>query len=62
MWQVERDILCDVTHPFIVKLHFAFHTPAKLYLIVDFVRGLAVAVAVAHSVRPCVSCAESGSI
>jgi serine/threonine protein kinase len=36
---VERDILCDVDHPFIVKLHFAFHTPAKLYLIVDFVRG-----------------------
>ena len=36
--RVERDILKEVDHPFLVKLHYAFQTPTKLYLIVDFVR------------------------
>lgn len=35
----ERNILADVEHPFIVKLHYAFQTPGKLYLILDFLRG-----------------------
>lgn len=35
----ERNILADVGHPFIVKLHYAFQTPGKLYLILDFLRG-----------------------
>ena len=37
--KVERDILKEVDHPFLVKLHYAFQTPTKLYLIVDFVSG-----------------------
>lgn len=35
----ERNILADVGHEFIVKLHYAFQTPGKLYLILDFLRG-----------------------
>lgn len=35
----ERNILADVGHLFIVKLHYAFQTPGKLYLILDFLRG-----------------------
>lgn len=31
--------LIDVGHSFIVKLHYAFQTPGKLYLILDFLRG-----------------------
>ncbi|XP_020838863.1 ribosomal protein S6 kinase alpha-1 isoform X2 [Phascolarctos cinereus] len=37
--KVERDILADVNHPFVVKLHYAFQTEGKLYLILDFLRG-----------------------
>ncbi|XP_060523767.1 ribosomal protein S6 kinase alpha-2 isoform X2 [Cylas formicarius] len=36
---MERNILVDVEHPFIVKLHYAFQTAGKLYLILDFLRG-----------------------
>lgn len=36
---MERDILADVNHPFVVKLHYAFQTEGKLYLILDFLRG-----------------------
>ncbi|CAH2221643.1 ribosomal S6 kinase alpha-1 isoform X1 [Pelobates cultripes] len=37
--KMERDILADVHHPFVVKLHYAFQTEGKLYLILDFLRG-----------------------
>ncbi|XP_005094788.1 ribosomal protein S6 kinase 2 beta [Aplysia californica] len=37
--KMERDILADVNHPFIVKLHYAFQTEGKLYLILEFLRG-----------------------
>ncbi|XP_014815766.1 PREDICTED: ribosomal protein S6 kinase alpha-3 isoform X1 [Calidris pugnax] len=37
--KLERDILVEVNHPFIVKLHYAFQTEGKLYLILDFLRG-----------------------
>ncbi|XP_014489551.1 PREDICTED: ribosomal protein S6 kinase 2 beta [Dinoponera quadriceps] len=37
--QMERNILVDVEHPFIVRLHYAFQTEGKLYLILDFLRG-----------------------
>ncbi|KAB7501438.1 Ribosomal protein S6 kinase 2 alpha [Armadillidium nasatum] len=37
--KMERDILADVIHPFVVKLHYAFQTEGKLYLILDFLRG-----------------------
>jgi p90 ribosomal S6 kinase len=37
--KMERNILADVNHPFIVTLHYAFQTEGKLYLILDFLRG-----------------------
>ncbi|XP_061103182.1 ribosomal protein S6 kinase alpha-1 isoform X2 [Conger conger] len=37
--KMERNILADVNHPFVVKLHYAFQTEGKLYLILDFLRG-----------------------
>uniref|UniRef100_A0AAR5PXL6 Ribosomal protein S6 kinase n=2 Tax=Dendroctonus ponderosae TaxID=77166 RepID=A0AAR5PXL6_DENPD len=37
--QTERNILVDVQHPFIVKLHYTFQTEGKLYLILDFLKG-----------------------
>lgn len=36
---MERNILVEMGHPFIVKLHYAFQTAGKLYLILDFLRG-----------------------
>jgi serine/threonine protein kinase len=35
----ERDILEKINNPFIVKLHYAFQTLDKLYLIMDFLNG-----------------------
>ncbi|KHJ44009.1 kinase domain protein [Trichuris suis] len=37
--KAERNILAQINHPFIVKLHYAFQTEGKLYLILDFLRG-----------------------
>ena len=37
--KTERNILTEVEHPFIVKLHYAFQTEGKLYLVLDFKRG-----------------------
>ncbi|CAB0034513.1 unnamed protein product [Trichogramma brassicae] len=37
--KMERNILVDIEHPFIVRLHYAFQTEGKLYLILDFLRG-----------------------
>ncbi|XP_046898953.1 ribosomal protein S6 kinase alpha-1 isoform X1 [Hypomesus transpacificus] len=37
--KMERDILVEVNHPFIVRMHYAFQTEGKLYLILDFLRG-----------------------
>ena len=31
--KIERNILAKVDHPFIVKLHYAFQTEGKLYMI-----------------------------
>jgi len=36
---MERDILAQITHPFIVKLHYAYQTEGKVYLVLDFLRG-----------------------
>ena len=33
--KMERNILADMEHQFIVKLHYAFQTEGKLYLILD---------------------------
>ena len=35
----ERRILCEMDHPFIVRLRFAFQTPEKLYLVMDYFAG-----------------------
>jgi len=35
----EKDILRKVRHPFVVRLHYAFQTPSKLYLVMDFING-----------------------
>jgi len=37
--KLERNILADVNHSFIVRLQYAFQTEGKLYLILDFLRG-----------------------
>ncbi|KAI8616588.1 kinase-like domain-containing protein [Chytriomyces sp. MP71] len=37
--QNERSVLSQLVHPFIVKLHYAFQTPEKLYLILQYAPG-----------------------
>jgi serine/threonine protein kinase len=37
--KAEKSILQKIQHPFIVKLHFAFQTKEKLYMILDYVNG-----------------------
>ncbi|KAH7726828.1 ribosomal protein S6 kinase 2 alpha-like protein [Aphelenchoides avenae] len=37
--KMERNILAQISHPFIVRLYYAFQTEGKLYLILGFLRG-----------------------
>lgn len=37
--KTERDVLTYTTHPFIVGLKFAFQTPEKLFLLLDYAAG-----------------------
>ncbi|KAF5398918.1 Non-specific serine/threonine protein kinase [Paragonimus heterotremus] len=37
--KMERDILTNIKHPFIVNLYYAFQTEGKVYLILEFLRG-----------------------
>lgn len=37
--KAERYILEYIEHPFILQLHFAFQTPEKLYMVLDFMQG-----------------------
>jgi serine/threonine protein kinase len=37
--KTEREILEKITHPFVVKLHYAFQTNEKLYLVTDYMPG-----------------------
>jgi len=37
--KTERSILVNMRHPFIVSLRFAFQTPQKLYMVLDFFNG-----------------------
>ncbi|KAG1661087.1 hypothetical protein FOA52_012076 [Chlamydomonas sp. UWO 241] len=37
--KAERDVLTAVVHPYIVAMRFSFQTPAKLYLVLDFLNG-----------------------
>jgi len=39
IYVAERDILEKINSPFIVKLHYAFQTDAKLYFVMDFLNG-----------------------
>ena len=35
----EKNVLSNINHPFIVKLHYSFQTPDKLFMILDFCPG-----------------------
>jgi serine/threonine protein kinase len=35
----EREILCEIRHPYIVRLRFAFQSDDKLYLVTDYYNG-----------------------
>eukprot|EP00980_Cylindrotheca_fusiformis_P008851 scaffold1888_cov120-Cylindrotheca_fusiformis.AAC.21 len=37
--RTEREVLSVVNHPFIMKLHYAFQSPEKLYLVLDYCPG-----------------------
>eukprot|EP01117_Protostelium_nocturnum_P009433 TRINITY_DN3367_c0_g1_i1.p1 TRINITY_DN3367_c0_g1~~TRINITY_DN3367_c0_g1_i1.p1 ORF type:complete len:429 (-),score=160.17 TRINITY_DN3367_c0_g1_i1:61-1347(-) len=37
--KAEKSILSKIQHPFIVRLHYAFQTKDKLYMILDFING-----------------------
>jgi protein-serine/threonine kinase len=37
--KTERDVLAYSDSPFIVKLHYAFQTIKKLFLVIDFCPG-----------------------
>jgi len=37
--KAEKSILQKIQHPFIVKLHYAFQTSEKLYMILDYING-----------------------
>ncbi|CAG5099062.1 Oidioi.mRNA.OKI2018_I69.XSR.g16215.t1.cds [Oikopleura dioica] len=37
--KLERNILAEVRHPFIVELYYAMQTDGKLYLVLEFVKG-----------------------
>lgn len=37
--KVEKEIMQQSKSPFIVKLHYTFQTPTKLYYILDYVNG-----------------------
>merc|ERR1719446_889343 len=37
--ETERSVLEAVSHPFIVKLHYAFQTPKKLYMVLEYCAG-----------------------
>ena len=35
----EKQIIAEITHPFIVKLHYTFQTNEKAYFILDLLNG-----------------------
>lgn len=37
--KIERDIMKQINHPFVVRLHFAFQSPECLYFVTDFLNG-----------------------
>jgi tRNA A-37 threonylcarbamoyl transferase component Bud32 len=37
--ELERQVMEDLSHPFLVHCHYAFETPSKLYMIMDYLQG-----------------------
>ena len=37
--QIEKNILLQLQHPFIVRLYYSFQTDSRVYLILDYVAG-----------------------
>ena len=37
--KAERQILEEIDHPFLMKMHYAFQTPPKLYFVMDMITG-----------------------
>jgi len=37
--KAEKNILVRLDHPFLMKLHYSFQTPDKLYLVMDYING-----------------------
>ena len=37
--KTERDVLTYATHPFVVGMRYAFQTPEKLFMILDYAAG-----------------------
>lgn len=37
--KTERRLLAKVKHPFVVGLHYAFQTPERLYMVMDYIAG-----------------------
>lgn len=37
--RTEKNILMRINHPFLMKLHYSFQAPDKLYLVMDFING-----------------------
>ena len=40
--KLERDILAEIKHPFIVELFYAMQTEGKLYLVLEFVQAFGI--------------------
>lgn len=37
--RTERQVLATINHPFIIRLAYAFHSPQKVYMVMDFMHG-----------------------
>ena len=37
--KVEREVMAEANHPFLVKLYYSFQTAEKLYMVMEFVNG-----------------------
>lgn len=50
--KTERDVLAISDNPYIVKLHFAFQTAKRLFLVIDFCPGGDLETMIAENKRP----------
>ena len=58
--KLERNILADIKHPFIVELFYAMQTEGKLYLVLEFVQGGDLFTRLSREVRPAIPISNSG--